>query len=125
MMFSGLCLKPSTKNEYHSKEITNSNFRSCRPGCVLAGRSVAQPTAINTTISLTDPSTGEGIIPSMLDGNPTTDTVYVGRITNGVNPEVLAVMHVVKCDKLLRACLDDVMLQANRTHFIDRFAHRV
>ena len=47
----------------------------------LTGRIVAQAPAITTTISLTDPSTGERIDPDVLGVNPKTNRVYVGGFT--------------------------------------------
>jgi ribosomal protein L24 len=57
----------------------------------LTGRIVAQAPAITTTISLTDPSTGERIDPEILGVNPTTNRVYVGGFTWS-NEAVLAVI---------------------------------
>jgi hypothetical protein len=47
---------------------------------------------LTTTISLTDPSTGERIFPDVLGVNPTTNTVYVGGFTSPSNHAILAVI---------------------------------
>jgi hypothetical protein len=59
---------------------------------VLTGPSVAQSPAITTTISLTDPSTGERISPDVIGVNPKTNTVYVCGFTSPSNQAVLAVI---------------------------------